>query len=62
MIIKFPFMPDNCIPNAISPEYLSQFSFFSVFWREAGKNYLINEFLGGNYNVNIAKQQSFGMN
>lgn len=57
MIIKFPFKPDNCIPNAISPEFLSQH-----FGEKEEKNYLINEFLGGNNNVNIAKQQSFGIN
>jgi hypothetical protein len=40
MLIKFPFMPDNCIPNATSPATRSaaQIAFFGT------RNYLINEF------------------
>lgn len=50
MIIKFPFMPDNCIPNAISREYFSQLFhrlLFCLFLAKAKavKNYLINEIL-----------------
>jgi hypothetical protein len=62
MIIKFlPFMEDNCIPNVISLKILSQFLARSKA-AAAEKNDLINEFLGGNNNVNIAKQQSSGIN